>query len=180
MWRSIKEYVTAVLRWWWVVAITVIGSTIGLMLNIFGDIKIPISVWITLGLVGIFIAQFLAFHTVRESRDQHSQQLDQGRQNQGFLLELNHYIQEGNNLVSQLRRLEDRDLIPQYREQVNLWTRAAHGFVTRQFPEFAGHFLSDSGFGIQGMLSGPIERANLVNHMHRRLARLGELLGRLD
>ena len=157
-----------------------IGSTIGLMLNIFGDIKIPILVWVTLGLAGFFIAQFLAFHRIREARDQLLQQPDQGRQNQSFRLELNHYIQEGNNLVSQLTRLEDRDLIPQYRGQVNRWTGAAHGFVTRQFPEFTGHFLSDSGFGIQGVLQGPIERANLVNHMHRRLARLGELLGRLD
>lgn len=33
MWRSIKEYATAVLRWWWVVPITVIGSMIAQMLK---------------------------------------------------------------------------------------------------------------------------------------------------
>lgn len=33
MWRSIKEYASAVLQWWWVLAIAAIGSIIGLMLK---------------------------------------------------------------------------------------------------------------------------------------------------
>ncbi len=106
-------------------------------------------------------------------------QLDDRERKRAIRLEINHFIQQGNNIVSQLRRLEDSSQIPQYRTQVNEWTRTVREFIEREAADFTGHFLSEGGFGVQGVQAGPIERANLVNYMGRRLSRLGELLARV-
>ncbi len=45
------------------------GSLIGLYLNIYRDASIPIWVWIGIGVLSIFIVQFLVFHRVRVQRD---------------------------------------------------------------------------------------------------------------
>ena len=107
------------------------------------------------------------------------EQLDDPERRRVIRLEINRFIEQGNNLVLRLRRLEDRSQIPQYRGEANEWTRNVHEFLQREVPDFVGHFLSEGGFGVQGVQAGPPERANLVNYMERRLSRLGELLTRV-
>lgn len=51
-------------------AIGIAGSLAGLYLDIFRDASIPIWVWIGIGVLSIFIAQFLVFHKVRVQRDE--------------------------------------------------------------------------------------------------------------
>lgn len=58
-------------------AIGCAGSLIGLCLNIFRDASIPIWAWIGIGVLSIFIAQFLVFNKVRVQRDETLSQLGQ-------------------------------------------------------------------------------------------------------
>ena len=62
---SIAEYLAAVMRWWWIVVVTVLLALIGLSLDISGDWSAPGWLWILIGALGLPIAQFLAYHSIR-------------------------------------------------------------------------------------------------------------------
>lgn len=66
--KSLKEYLPAVLHHWWAVAISGIGGLIGL-LDIITPLVMPAWVWMGIAVLGLVIAQFLAFHVIREARD---------------------------------------------------------------------------------------------------------------
>lgn len=68
MWQSVKGYVRAVCQWWWVVAMGFGFGIIGTILDIWQELAIPIWVWVAIGLGGLSIAQFLAFHKLREQQ----------------------------------------------------------------------------------------------------------------
>ena len=70
MWHSFKEYTPAIFKWWWVIVMGFAGGTIGAILSIQRGLDVPIWVWVAIALVGLFIAQFLAFHKIRAERDQ--------------------------------------------------------------------------------------------------------------
>lgn len=68
MWQSFKEYITALGRWGWVVVADIILTGAGAYLDLSSGI-IPTWVWITLGLLALIIAPFVAFHKLRVQRD---------------------------------------------------------------------------------------------------------------
>lgn len=70
MWQSLKEYVTSLGRWGWVVIIDFILAGAGAYLDITNAAPIPMWVWITLGLAGLMVAPFIAFHKLRLKRDE--------------------------------------------------------------------------------------------------------------
>jgi hypothetical protein len=65
VWESIKEYFIAVVRWWWVVTISTTVGGITFAFNLLGGATVPVWVWIALAIMGLFIAQFLAFHKIQ-------------------------------------------------------------------------------------------------------------------
>ena len=65
MWKSLKDYFVAVVRWWWVIVTGAIASVVGIILNIWQDLALPVWLWVSLGFVGVVVAQFLAFHEQR-------------------------------------------------------------------------------------------------------------------
>ena len=78
MLNSIGAYFFAVLYWWWVMVLGVILPTIDYVVKL-GD-KVPnIPNWAlwTSGILGIVIAQFLAFHKVRMERERITNELRQ-------------------------------------------------------------------------------------------------------
>ena len=73
--ESIKEYLPALLRWWYLLLAFIIGDVLGIV-TIISPIKhVSGWVWITIGIVALLIAQFMAFHTVRVERDKFKSQL---------------------------------------------------------------------------------------------------------
>lgn len=73
---SFKEYVLAVLKWWWVVAIGVLLPIAAVVLDAMGKLTTPTWAQITILLLGLSIAQFLAFHNVRVQKDKLTAELD--------------------------------------------------------------------------------------------------------
>jgi hypothetical protein len=55
----IEEYICDVLRWWWVIVIGIVGGIGSYILKIWPGI--PQWVWISLPVLGLIIAQFLAY-----------------------------------------------------------------------------------------------------------------------
>ena len=78
LWESFKEYIPATARWWWVVVTGFILTATGAILDsqTAEDMFIPIWGWVAISLVGLFIAQFIAFCTVRKQREALQQQID--------------------------------------------------------------------------------------------------------
>src|SRR5438270_13472601 len=69
MWESLRQYVPAVFRRWW---LSVTGIVAGLvwLVSLFVSIPaIPNWLWLTLFVVLLAAAQFFAFHQVRAERD---------------------------------------------------------------------------------------------------------------
>jgi len=67
MWQSVKEYLPAVWKRWRALVISLVGI-IGIIINIWQELAVPIWVWVAIIIVGLFIAQFLAFHKLREQQ----------------------------------------------------------------------------------------------------------------
>jgi hypothetical protein len=67
MWQSAKEYVPAVLKKWQGLVISLAGI-IGIILNIWQWLVVPTWVWVVIIIVGLIIAQFLAFHEFRKKQ----------------------------------------------------------------------------------------------------------------
>jgi hypothetical protein len=67
MWQSVKEYVPAVLKKWQGLVISLAGI-IGITLNIWKWPDVPAWVWIVIIVIGLIIAQFLAFHELRKKQ----------------------------------------------------------------------------------------------------------------
>ncbi|MBA7658536.1 hypothetical protein ES703_66492 [subsurface metagenome] len=57
----------------------VAAAVIGSILDICTGLTVPVWIWMTIALLGLIIAMFLAFHQVRLSRDRLEEQLDDKR-----------------------------------------------------------------------------------------------------
>lgn len=66
MWESLKGYITNLGKWGWVVMAANIFTAIGAYSTITGHpiINIPTPVWLTLLIVGLLFAPFLAYHRI--------------------------------------------------------------------------------------------------------------------
>jgi hypothetical protein len=61
MGQIIKKYICDVFRWWWVIVIGIVGGGISYVLKICPGFSISRWVWIGLPILGLIIAQFLAY-----------------------------------------------------------------------------------------------------------------------
>lgn len=67
--ESCKTYPKDLLRHLWAIVITGVGGLMGLLTAIFPNVQIPSWVWVFILVLGLMIAQFLAWHTIRLERD---------------------------------------------------------------------------------------------------------------
>jgi hypothetical protein len=74
--QSLKQYLLAVFRWWWVILVFVIGDVGGIVLTVQQNWTVPLWVWAAIGIAGLFTAQFLAFHHIKIERDELQLKLD--------------------------------------------------------------------------------------------------------
>jgi hypothetical protein len=65
----IMEYILAVFRWWWVMLVFTIGDIAGIILTVWNKLQVHFWLWIVIFLVGLSVAQFLAFNDLRKKSD---------------------------------------------------------------------------------------------------------------
>lgn len=69
VWASIAAYVGAVTKAWWALIIGGLGAALGVVaLFIAGGLVVPVWIGLAIGIVGIEIAQFMAYHKERHER----------------------------------------------------------------------------------------------------------------
>ena len=93
-------------------------------------------------------------------------------------LQLDGLLRDGIGIVQSLRQHDEQDELDRIAREIDEWITKATKFIDAAFPDFGKHFLSDAGFGRHGMMMGSVRRADLLNYMDRRIARLSELLNR--
>jgi hypothetical protein len=76
---SFKEYILSLGHWGWVVAVDVVYSVTGLVLDVSGVASIPTKAWLIPLIVALAIAPFIAFHKLRLKRDALQDTLDARR-----------------------------------------------------------------------------------------------------
>ena len=70
MWQSLKEYIPGVVRRWWGMIGFLVGDTLGIISGVSGNtILLPYWAWLIIGTIALIVAQFLAYHKVREQCD---------------------------------------------------------------------------------------------------------------
>jgi hypothetical protein len=68
--QSLKEYIPAVVRSWWAI-IGLLVEALGIGSGVSGNtILLPYWAWVIIGIIALIWAQFLAYHKVREQRDE--------------------------------------------------------------------------------------------------------------
>ena len=99
-------------------------------------------------------------------------------QKQSLRLQLDGLLGDGLGIAQSLRQHDEQDELDRIAREIDEWIAKATNFIDGTFPDFGKHFLSDAGFGRHGMMMGSVRRADLLNYMDRRIARLSELLNR--
>jgi len=97
---------------------------------------------------------------------------------QSLRLQLDGLLRDGIGIIQSLRQHDEQDELDRIAREIDEWIAKATKFIDVTFPTFGKHFLSDAGFGRHGMMMGSVRRADLLNYMDRRIARLSELLNR--
>lgn len=70
MWQSLREYLPAVFRRWWLSVTVIVAGALWLASLFFTVPAIPPWVWVALFVLLLAAAQFLAFHDLRKHRDE--------------------------------------------------------------------------------------------------------------
>lgn len=70
MWQSFKEYVLVTGRWGWVILVDILLGGAGAYLDISGTWELPRWVWVTMVCVAVLVGPFMAFHKIRQERDE--------------------------------------------------------------------------------------------------------------
>jgi hypothetical protein len=132
MWKSAKMFAALVGKWWWVVAVDVGASGLGLA-EVFGR-RVPNWVWFVLLNTGLLLAAFLAFHRLRLQHE-HDVQAANTRTDgaeakladrlsaQKRQYELGLVLGEGCDILRE--KLATPDQVPKYKERVLAWKQHA-------------------------------------------------------
>lgn len=71
--EDLRAYGSAVLKHWWIIAITVFATVVEFAQNViqswYTSFVMPIWVWLSIVFVGLSVAQFLAWRDMRQERD---------------------------------------------------------------------------------------------------------------
>ena len=110
------------------------GGGIAYALNILPKVVIPIWVWIGLALLGVFIAQFLAYRGIRSSL---LKQVITPNQIEGVLTRLAELREEGNTLQLIGWGLKDIKEIPGFERKFSYWRKLVEDETAKLSPSAA-------------------------------------------
>jgi hypothetical protein len=148
-----------------------------------GDVNFLMwAVPLVLLFLSLYFSSLLGSHKLFERQEARLAELESSRaeiaQKQSLRLQLDGILRDGLGIAQSLRQHDEQEELDRIAREIDEWIAKATKFVDAAFPAFGKHFLSDAGFGRHGMMMGSVRRADLLNYMDRRIARLSELLNR--
>lgn len=133
MGKSIQKYIGGVLHYWWVMVIGILGSGITCALNICPGLKIPVWVWLVAVVLGIFVAQFLAYHKL-------ASRLILGEQIEKTLKRLGELRVGGVNMRNAGLALRTEATVSNWINEVNAWNNKVISEIKKISPAEAEIF----------------------------------------
>ena len=140
MWRSVKEYIFAVCKWWWVVAISIFFAGIEAVLIFWQGFVIPIWVGIAIVILGLFLAQFLAFHEKSSKYHKLESRLLSAEQIESILQSLAYLRSKGVELRNSGIGLDEKDKVDRFIEAVTRWNEGVLSQIEKLSPSEATIF----------------------------------------
>lgn len=154
--KCIREYLYAVLHWWWVVTIGVGAGAVTFAFNLLDSVVIPIWVWIVLAVLGLFVAQFLAFY---KKRKQYEERVVTPEEVEETLTSLSELRTKGVALRNQGLTLQQSDEAKSWIQEVEHW----RNLVKAKIGEISA--AEASLFGTEDRVT-PVEFHQPVNPKH--------------
>jgi hypothetical protein len=118
---SVKSYVIAVLKWWWIILFGYIFTILSAIPMFAEKIIIPSSVNVAFGLVGIFLAQFMAYHENRKALLTINRQILSHKKIEDVLKKLGELRTEGVNIRERGEKATNQKEIEQFMREVIDW-----------------------------------------------------------
>jgi len=173
--QSFREYITSLGRLGWVV-VGVILAGVGGYLDIFNAPPIPKSVWLTLALVVLMVAPFLAFHKVRLQRDKLRNQLDDKSRKQAIKDTLGRFLDEGRQLQRQCANENE----PPPSEEADDWAARVEAYLIEHLGQsYVSRFRSPAGLPMAATSISSVAHRNLWGGICTRLSRLDQFIGEI-
>ena len=161
------------LRWWWVVVIDIVFNALGFVAALNQWINVSSWVWISLAIIGLFVAQFLAFHTVRKERDALHDQIEDKERKRTVQNGLGSRLERGRLLLQQCAN--EREEPPQ--RQADEWAADTEAFLTEHLGDpYVARFRSSAGLPMTANSIFSVPHRNLWGGIYIRLARLEQFL----
>ncbi len=150
-----------------------IASVVGLIVGNIRGLAIPIWVWVVIGLPGLLIAQFMAFHNLKLQRDKLESQLDDKYRRHLIKDTLGRFLSEGLQLQKQCA---DENKDPPNKEAYD-WAARVEEYLSGQLGcSYVSRFRSSAGLPMVAASIFSIPHCNLWGGIHTRLSRLGEFI----
>lgn len=179
---SLSEYASRILHHWVVILIFVINAVCfaidaaGIVLQLKIQLTIPIQVWVAVALVSLVIAQFLAFHGLREQRDKLKKQLDDKSRKRAIREALGEFLEEGRLLQRQCGN--ERETPPN--EEADDWAARTEAYLSEHRGQsYVSRFRSGAGLPMTMNSIASVPHRNVWGYIHIRLSRLQQFIAEL-
>lgn len=137
---------------------------------------IPNWVWWVMGILGLPIAQFLAFHKVRIKRDELQKQLDNRAKRKDIRETLGIFLHEGEQLRGKC--VNEKDLPPN--DEANNWANKAEQYFLKELDaSYITRFRSDVSLPLTICPISSIPHRNLWAGIRTRLYQLDKFIEQL-
>ena len=156
--------------------IGVIAPIAGQVLNAVGRPTIPTWAQVSIGLLGLFVAQFLAFHKLRLQRDKLKSQLDDKSRRRAIKDSLGQFLNEGSLLRGKCANENE----PPPNKEADDWAARVEAYLTEYCgSSYVSRFRSDAGLPMVATSISSRDHRNLWGGIHTRLSRLEQFISEL-
>ncbi len=169
MFQSFKESLGLVLKRWWTLVVSVVGGGLGIANLVVDELVVPVWGWVLIAAIGLSVAQFLAFHKIRISRDKLAYK-------RGIRQDLGQFLGEGQQI--KVKCANEKEDAPG--QEADEWAERVATYLAQELGEdYANTFYSNDGLPMGFSSISSLKHRNVSGFMSNRLARLNEFLREL-
>jgi hypothetical protein len=180
-WHSFVVFFQIAGKWWFSVwVLVVLAGLVALSLTIAGVEKLPVSIWVSLLVLGLVLAPAVAFHFLRIERDTFNALWDDKDTIISALALIEGLRAKGAPLLKRGMNLDSAEAVPPWIKKVNDWTKRTIKTVRLLHPAEAGN-VETLGFYRTDLPSGAYlgpDHSLTLHCLARRMEILSEIRDR--